>query len=382
VEKFDVAIVGGGLIGCSIAFELSTENLRIIVLDRQQPGQEASWAAAGMLSPSPHSPQDIPLVPLAKESLRLYSEFVREIEEYSGASVSYARGSAFHIFFGSNGEAERDSMISEHELLGLNCESVPVSEARRCENALTAEMSAAVLLSDEGSVEPRPLMDAILAANRNRGVEIRSDFNATSLVVERGRCTGVRGNGEVTAAKQVVMAAGCFSGSIISETKGFPGRLPVRPVRGQMVSLRAPNVSFHRVLRSHRGYLVPRSDGRIVAGSTIEEAGFEKRVTAEGIRHILESAMELCPGLGKAEILETWCGLRPGTPDNLPILGPVECEGLILATGHYRSGILLAPITATLVREWIMQGRTSFDATAFSPLRFKGFRSEGVQTTR
>ena len=382
MENFDVAIVGGGLIGCSIAFELSKENLRVIVLDRQQPGLEASWAAAGMLSPAPHSPQDVTLVPLAKESLRLYPEFVREIEECSATRVGYAQKSAFHIFFGSNGEAERDIMISENKRLGLNCESASVSDALKSEKALTSEMSAAALLSNEGSVEPRLLMEAILIANRNRGVEIRSDFNATSLVVDRGRCTGIRGNGGVIAAKQVVMAAGCFSGSIISETKGFPGGLPVRPVRGQMVALSAPSVALHRVLRSHRGYLVPRADGRIVAGSTLEEAGFEKRVTAEGIRHILDSAIELCPGLRKAEVLETWCGLRPGTPDNLPILGPTECEGLIAATGHYRNGILLAPITARLVREWIVQGRTTFDATVFSPLRFKEFRSEAVHTTR
>ena len=210
MEKFDLAIVGGGLIGCSIAFELSKENLRIIVLDRQQPGQESSWAAAGMLSPAPHSPQDILLVPLAKESLRLYSEFVREIEECSGAPVGYARRSAFHIFFGSDGEAERDCMISEHKRLGLDSESVSVSDTRRSESDLTQETSAAALFSDEGSVEPRLLIEAILAANRKRSVEIRSDFNATSLVVDRGRCTGIHGNGEIIPAKQVVMAAGCF----------------------------------------------------------------------------------------------------------------------------------------------------------------------------
>ncbi len=191
-NAFDVAIVGGGLIGCSIAFELSKEKLRIIVVDRQQPGKEASWAAAGMLSPAPHSPQDIPLVALAKESLRLYSEFVREIEETSCASVGYSRKNAFHVFFGPSGEAERDSMISEHQRYGLECEAVSVSEARKSESGLTAEMSAAALLLDEGSVEPRLLMEAILTANRNRGVQVRAGFHATSLVVDQGRCTGIR----------------------------------------------------------------------------------------------------------------------------------------------------------------------------------------------
>ena len=146
---------------------------------------------------------------------------------------------------------------------------------------------------------------------------------------------------------------------------------PTRPIRGQMVALRRKNFHLQRVLRSERGYLIPRADGRVVAGSTIEDVGFDKEVTAGERREILATALELCPRLAEAEIVDSWSGLRPGTPDDLPILGPTEIEGLILATGHYRNGILLAPVTARLVREWITSGRTTFGAEAFSPSRFR-----------
>jgi len=176
--------------------------------------------------------------------------------------------------------------------------------------------------------------------------------------------------GEEISAGHVVLAAGCFSSQIAAES-GFLARCsPTRPVRGQMMALRPDGVSQRRVLRSTRGYLVPRQDGHIVAGSTSEEAGFEKRVTPEGMRKIFDAALELSPGLASAEIIETWSGLRPGTPDDLPIIGPTDIEGLFVATGHYRNGILLAPVTAKLVREWIVDGRTEFEAEAFSPMRF------------
>ena len=147
------------------------------------------------------------------------------------------------------------------------------------------------------------------------------------------------------------------------------------------MALRPQGCRFEQVLRSEKGYVVPRRDGRVVAGSTSEEVGFEKKVTAGGLHQILDSALEPCPALASAEVLETWCGLRPGTPDAVPILGPLETDGLIVATGHYRNGILLAPITARLVREWIIAGRTSFDAKQFSPRRFSASPQHGKTFT-
>jgi glycine oxidase len=358
------------MIGASIAFELAAENLRVVVLDRQQPGQEASWAAAGMLSPAPDSPRDIPLTPLGRESLSLYPQFVAAVEEESGKSASYTRDGAIEILLAPHGEIDRDQKVAEYRLLGLEAEAISLSAARERENSFAPDARAAVWLSEEATVEPRLLMAALLAAAHNRGVAIRAGCRVASLVCEQNRCLGVIAGGEKIEAAHVVVAAGCLSGDLANGSAHLARLLPTRPVRGQMLALRHESFRLNRVLRSERGYLVPRRDGRVVAGSTKEEAGFEKRVTAAGIRKVLDAAIELCPSLAAAEIVETWSGLRPGTPDDLPILGPTDVAGLSIATGHYRNGILLAPVTAKLVREWIVRGRTDFDAAAFSPLRF------------
>jgi glycine oxidase len=373
VNTFDVAIVGGGVIGVSIAFELAADNLRVVVLDRQQPGQEASWAAAGMLSPAPDSPRDISLAPLGNESLKLYPRFVAAIEEESGKPASYAREGAIELFLPPHGDTERDRRVVEYRLLELAAEEISLSAAREREKSFTPNAGAALWLPEEATVEPRLLMGALLAAAQNRGVAIRSDCRVTGVICDQNRCLGVMAGGEKIDAAHVIVAAGCFSAEIVNGAAYLARFLPTRPVRGQMVALRSDGFRLSRVLRSEHGYLVPRRDGRIVAGSTKEEAGFEKRVTAGGMRKVLDAAIELCPALAAAEIVETWCGLRPGTPDDLPILGPTGIEGLSIASGHYRNGILLAPITAKLMRDWIVDGSARsdvFDLDAFSPLRF------------
>jgi glycine oxidase len=184
--------------------------------------------------------------------------------------------------------------------------------------------------------------------------------------MQGNRCAGVIANGEATYAGTVVMAAGSFS----SQIEGAARYAPVQPVRGQMLALRSESVKLGHVIRSEHGYLVPRTDGRILAGSTLENAGFEKAVTPAGLQRILAGATEIAPSLSSAAIIETWSGLRPGTPDQLPILGPTDVEGLVMATGHYRNGILLAPITAKLIREWILEKKTSVPIDDYSPMRF------------
>ena len=383
MSSFDVAIVGGGAIGAAIACELAAEDLRVVVVDRQQPGLEASWAAAGMLSPAPDSPRDIPLVPLGLESLRLYPNFVAGIEEDCGKSVSYARDGAIEILLAPHGETERDQKVAEYRLLGVAAEAISPEAAREREKFCGAAAQAALWLPEEGSVEPRLLIGALLDAARSRGVTIRGGSRVSGLVYEKNRCAGVTAGGEKIAAGQVVVAAGCFSAQFAESDPRLARLMPTRPVRGQMIALRPEGFALGRVLRSERGYLVPRRDGRVVAGSTKEEAGFEKRVTAGGIRKVLDAAIELCPALAGAEIAETWSGLRPGTPDDLPILGPCDVEGLLIATGHYRNGILLTPVTAKLICDWIVHGRTffeAFDAEAFSPLRFGRAESSRTQT--
>lgn len=370
MKTYDVVIIGGGVIGASIAFELAGAKLRVAVFDSQEPGGEASWAAAGMLSPAPDSPHDLPLVPLARESLRLYPKFVASIEEGSGQSARMAREGALEIFTGADGEEDRDRRVASCRNLGLSAEPVALNTAREWEPSLGAGVSAAAWLPDEGTVEPRALTSAVIAAAKRRAVEIHSNSRVTHIVREGNRCRKVIAGGEEISARHVVLAAGCFSNQIATESGFLVRYAPTRPVRGQMMALRPDGASQRRVLRSTRGYLVPRQDGRIVAGSTLEEAGFEKRVTPEGMRKIFDAALELWSGLAGAEVVETWSGLRPGTPDDLPIIGPSDIDGLLIATGHYRNGILLSPVTAKLVREWIVNERTEFDAQAFSPMRF------------
>jgi len=370
VKAFDIVIIGGGVIGASIAFELADDKLRVAVLDRQQPGREASWAAAGMLSPAPDSSRDLPLVPLGRESLRLYPEFVAAIEETSGESAGYAREGTLEIFSEPSGEADRDRRVAECQRLGLAAEAVAIEAARQREPAIGPAARAAAWLPDEGTVEPRSLMSAMVVAAKRRGAEFCADCGVTGLIRENDRCTGVIAGGEEISAGHVIVAAGCFSGEIAPENEWFARYAPTRPIRGQMMALRPDGPGLRRVLRSEKGYLVPRRDGRIVAGSTSEEVGFERRVTPAGMRKIFDAAIELFPGLAGAEVLETWSGLRPGTPDDLPILGPTDISGLLIATGHYRNGILLAPVTAKLIREWITGAHGGFDATAYSPMRF------------
>jgi glycine oxidase len=383
VSAYDVLIVGGGLIGGSIAFELAGEKLRVAVLDRAVPGHEASWAAAGMLSPGPDSSEASALVPLGKESLRLYAEFIAAIEQASRKSTDFTRNGTFEVFRGPEAESARNKMIAEFQQLGLTAAALSPSEAREHEPSLGPQAEAIAWLPEEATVDPRRLVEAVLATAMQRGAEIRSHCAVDALLYEGKACAGVIAGGEKIAAKQVVIAAGSFCGTI-SDPAHDPDSsrqlqlcqyAPVHPVRGQMLALRSPTVQLKKVLRSQYGYLVPRRDGRIIAGSTLEDAGFVKQVTPQGVRQILDAALELAPGLTDAKIVEEWSGLRPGTPDLLPIIGPAGIAGLWIATGHYRNGILLAPATAKIMRDWIVTGKSNFNAESFSPLRFTAAKS-------
>ena len=367
--SYDAVIVGGGIIGGAVAFRLAQEKLRVALLDGRMPGREASWAAAGMLSPAPDSPEAIPLVPFGRASLALYPEFIAELEEITGRQTGYRREGTIEVLFSSGAERELSTLIALHRGLGLAAEPLPVDEARRMEPALGREARAAALLPEEASVDNRALTGAVLAAAAAAGVELLANTKVTRLLRDGSRCTGVVAAGQTIAAGHVVLAAGAFSGGI----EGVAPAVTLRPVRGQMVALSNSAARLRRVLRCDRGYIVPRDDATpqfLVAGSTLENAGFEKRVTPRGLEKIFSAVQELVPGLASAEVVDTWSGLRPDTADHLPLLGPGELDGLTFATGHYRSGILLAPMTAKLVREWVTERRVSLDWEPFSPLRF------------
>lgn len=374
MKTFDVAIIGGGIIGGSIAFELAQQKLRVAVFDRQQPGREASWAAAGMLSPAPDSPDAIPLVPLARASLELYPEFVAAVEEASGRSVGLRREGTLELLFARDASRELSTLIALHHGLGLPTEPLPFDEAYQLEPALGRDARAAAYLPYEGSVDNRALTEAALEAAVLRGATLYANMEVHAVTQAAKRVTGVRTRTEEIPAGHVILAAGCYSGQV----EAAPPYAPMRPVRGQMVALESPRVRLGHVLRSERGYIVPRAAAgatqRFVAGSTLEDAGFAKGLTPAGLESILHAAIELVPDLASAAVVETWSGLRPDTPDHLPVLGPTDIEGFTIATGHYRNGILLAPITARLIREQVTEGTTSLPMESFSPLRFAAAR--------
>jgi len=372
MKKFDVAIAGGGVIGAAIAFELSRAGMRVGLFDRQQPGQEASWASAGILSPAPENPASVAMVPLGKTSLSLYPALIAQVEEISGMGAGFRRKGTVEALFSHDTKAELSTIIALHHGLGLKAEPLRAEDARELEPALSEEVEAAVLRPDECSVDNRALTSALLDAAQRSGVEIFSGNGARALWREGDRCRGLILRDEKAEAKWTIIAAGSFSAAI----EGVAAYAPVRPAKGQMVALRAEDLEIGRVLWSEHIYLVPRNDGRILAGATVEYAGFDKRTTAGGIEKILSAAIELAPGLVNARIEETWAGLRPDSPDHLPILGPTDLDGLLIATGHFRSGILLTPITARLIREWITEQRVSLDWDRFSPLRFRAQETE------
>jgi glycine oxidase len=367
MKKFEVAVAGGGLIGGSIALELSRAGLSVGVFDRQEPGQEASWAGAGILSPAPESAAMISLVPLGKASMAIYPEFVRMVEEISGQSAGYRPKGTLQALFSRDAREELSTVIALHHGLGLKAEPLRAEDARELEPSLSEDLEAGVLRPDEASVDNRAMTQAVMEAARRSGVQFFPESSVDAIWREGGKCVGISLKDEKIAAQWTVIAAGCFSASI----EGVAAYAPVRPAKGQIIALRADDLKIERVLWSEKIYLVPRNDGRILAGATVEYTGFEKGVTAGGIEKILSGALELSPGLADARVEETWAGLRPDSPDHLPILGPTDLDGLLIATGHFRGGILLTPITAKLISEWVTQQRVSVDWDRFSPMRFQ-----------
>ena len=367
MKKFDVAIAGGGVIGGAIALELARAGLRVCVFDRQGLGQEASWASAGIISPAPENPGMIATVELAKRSAALYPEFVEQVEEISGQSTGFRRKGTIEAIFSSDAKEELSTIIALHHGLGLKAEPLRAEDARELEPALSDEVEAAVLRPEEASIDNRLLTAAVFEAAQRSGAEIFPASRVKRIWREGARCRGLLLDNEKVEAQWTVIAAGCFSGAI----EGVTPYAPVKPAKGQMIALSADDMGIERVLWSERIYLVPRNDGRILAGATVEYVGFDKRVTAGGIEKVLAGAIELVPGLKDARIEETWAGLRPDSADHLPILGPTDLEGLVIATGHFRSGILLTPVTARLVREWITEQEVSMDWDRFSPMRFQ-----------
>jgi glycine oxidase len=351
VKNWDVIVIGGGIIGLSLSIELRKRGVTVLVVERGEPGREASHAAGGMLVDCLLETPPA-LQPLATASARMYPEFAHELEVESGMKVDLRDQGT--ILFPS------PAHLSEPALQAATLPA-PLAEL---EPAL-ADFNRPAFFLLECSVDPRALTAAALKTAKSRAVDISSGEEVTAVNLSGGRVAGVVTTKTSFRAPKVVNCAGAWSGQIA------PHAFPTRPVKGQMLCLVSPSRNLLKhVIRSPEVYLIPRSDGRILVGATVEEAGFDKRTEVTTIQRLNRAAVALVPELRNAKILEDWAGLRPGTPDALPILGPTTTSGYYVATGHFRDGILLAPVTAQVMAEVIAGTNCQHDLKAFSPARF------------
>jgi glycine oxidase len=350
-QSYDAVVVGGGVIGLSCAWRLAQRGGRVAVVDRSSPPSGATRVAAGMLAPVGELAFGEPeLLKMTLAAADLYPDFVAELEAASGASTGFVRRGALHIALDRDEAAELRRVHELQRSLGLGAEWLPPRRCRELEPGLTPSFNGGVHAPDEGAVDPRALVQALLQALAAEEADLRFEADVVEALTEGGRIAGVRtAAGEELRADAVVLAAGAWSG----QAGWLPpeARPPVRPVKGQILELRAPDGSApcERIVASERIYAVPRPDGRLIVGATVEEQGFDTAVTAGGVHELLREAYRLLPDVAEMELIETAAGLRPGTPDNLPLAGPSPLDGLLWATGHYRNGILLAPLTADAI---------------------------------
>jgi glycine oxidase len=351
VKSWDAIIVGAGIIGLSLAIELRKQGLQVLIVDRGEPGRQASWAAGGMLVGS--ESETLPaLRPLAASSARMYPEFVHELQDESGLTVDLRSDGT--LLWESDADARQRAL---HPLPALLLELEP--------NLPAAAFDREPLFLKEQCVDPRDLVAAAVKAARHRGVDFSSGDQVLSIEIHGGRVAGIRTNKTSFSSGTVINCAGAWAGQI------GPHAFPTRPVKGQMLCVVMPERNFLRhVIRTPDVYLIPRSDGRLLIGATVEEAGFDKQTVPETIQKLRSAALMLIPRLSEARILDAWAGLRPGTPDKLPILGSTPTTGYFVATGHFRDGILLAPVTAKIMADVVTGSTPILDISAFSAARF------------
>ena len=373
-QRPDLAVIGGGAIGLSVAWRACQRGLSVTVLERAQPGDGSSGVAAGMLAPvTEASFGEDELLALNRESARRWPAFAAELAQVSGVDPGYRRSGTLLAAADNDAAAALEREVAYRESLGLPVQRLLPSAARALEPGLAPRLRAAMLAPEDHAVDPRALVAALAAAVTRAGGEVRTgcEVAAVELDGDGDRLAGIRlaGGGSLSVA-DVVVAAGCWS-PILGGVRP-DARPPVRPVKGQILRLRDPAGAglLDRVLRTSEIYVVPRGDGRYVLGATVEERGFDTAVTAGGVHDLLAHAGEVLPGIAELELEEASAGLRPGTPDNAPIIGSGALGGLHWATGHHRNGILLAPVTADIVVEALRGEPASELADPFSPDRF------------
>ena len=352
--SYDAVVIGAGIIGLACAWRAAERGLSVVVLERDEPGAGASGVAAGMLAPVTEADfGEETLLRANLESRRMWPAFASELETLTGLEVGYRETGALVVAADRDDAGELRRLHALHESLELGSTWLPPSALRREEPGLSPRVAGGILAPDDAVVSPRAVVGALAAAVERAGGEIRSGAEVVGLETESGRVTGVRTAGGRVATERVVLAAGCWSGEGIETGGPLPS---VRPVKGQLLELRArPGrpAPAERIVRSPRCYILARADGRVILGATVEEQGFDTTVTADGMYRLLEAAWEILPDVSELELVSARAGLRPGTPAGEPVVGPGEPDGLVIATGHYRNGVLLAPLTGERVAGYL-----------------------------
>lgn len=366
--RWDVIIVGGGVIGLSIGFRLAQKRLKVLLLDRQSPGQEASSAAAGMLAPYTEAEEDTPLLRLSIASREIYPDFIRELEAETGRSVPYRDDGALFLAL----EEQEVKLLRDRSTwqgkMGFAVECLEGPLLREAEPGLSPEVKLALFYSGDHQLDNRALVAALLAANQKLGVEVRAGVHVQRLVKEKNRIAGVEAAGERFFADTVVLSAGAWSPQI--ET-GAGETLPIYPTRGQIIAVRSDQPVLRHTLRYEGGYVAIFPEQRLLLGGTMEDVGYMKANTVAAMSRIFQRAVSFAPAIASCGFVEAWAGLRPNTRDHFPILGKSSLQGLVYATGHFRNGILLTPITAKIVSDLIVEGKTSIDLAPFNVQRFQ-----------
>lgn len=365
----------------AVGRELALRGLRdVLLIERAGLGMESSFAAAGMLAPQAEADGADEFFHLACRSRDMYPAFAAALRDETGIDIELETTGTLYLAFTEEDVHEVQNRYEWQVKAGLAIERLSPAEAENLEPSIAPAVRAALKFPRDMQVENRRLVNALAAANEILGVRVVTETSVESVQINRGRVAGVETSRGFVATDNVVIAGGAWSSLLsISDHTMSDQRLPdkgfcnvrIEPVRGQMLSFEARRPTSRHVIYSPRGYIVPRSDGRLLAGSTTEHVGFDKRTTDEGLRSILSAAIEIAPAIASLPVTAAWAGLRPRAPDNLPVLGPcAEIEGVFYATGHYRNGILLAPVTGELIARAMVDHVVGPSLNMFSPDRF------------
>jgi glycine oxidase len=366
VEHAEVVVLGAGVVGLSAARALARAGVRVLVIERRRVGAEASTAAAGIVAAQTECDGESPLLDLALRARERHQTLAAELLEETGIPVDLAQRGAIDLAFNDDEERALDARLRWQRSRGLRVDALGPQELREAEPNLSPSARRGLYYAEDHWLDNVRLTRALAASAVARRAAILCGRPVTALLVEAGRVAGVRAGSETIQAPTVINATGAWAGLL----GGDPLPPPVEPVRGQIAAFELTPPLFRHVLFSPRGYLVPRADGRLLAGSTAERAGFEKSVTAGGLFRILELALEIAPLLADVRVADAWAGLRPGTPDGLPVIGAGALPGLFHAAGLFRNGILLGPLVGERVARLALGQDPGIDLSAFALGRF------------